>query len=290
MVIISNPPEQGSRLHGLLAKLLGKPSGECLGATQSEVWPVRDFIKQRVEYRLNQLGLKVTQLRENWNHILSRHGLPDTVSPVQEDMLANARKSPEVVGVAVMVAPEPAIAEYALTRRTDAPASGQGVPEGASTQIIIPINDTQHVTVRRIKAVTGEQGSTWRGQVEETGDSAILMWWKDGHLSGVFGYKGHIYSIVDMGDGQLHAVADPKKLPPDHAPASSDRARSSPTDTMVLHASSQASPPLRSLRGSSSPCSMPSAVCSKQSRSRSSDDPLHAADSQPQAERVSKFR
>jgi hypothetical protein len=177
MVIISNPPEQGSRLHGLLAKLLGKPSGECLGATQSEVWPVRDFIKQRVQYRLNQLGLKVTQLRENWNHILSRHGLPDTMSPVQEDMLANARKSPEVVGVAVMVAPEPAIAEYALTRRTDAPASGQGVPEGASTQIIIPINDTQHVTVRRIKAVTGEQGSTWRGQVEETGDSAILMWW-----------------------------------------------------------------------------------------------------------------
>jgi peptidyl-Asp metalloendopeptidase len=219
----------------------GASRGERLGATQTEAWPVRDFIKGRVQLRLNQLDHKVTQLRENWNHILSRQGLPDAMSPAQEDMLASARKSPEVVSVAVMVAQDPAVTEYALTQGADAPPSGDATVQSALTQIVIPINDTQHVTVRRIKAATGEQGTTWRGQVEETGDSALLMWWKDGHLSGVFGYKGHIYTIVDMG-GQLHAVveADPKKLPPDHAPASADRARS-PTDAKVQQVNAPAS-------------------------------------------------
>ena len=60
-------------------------------------------------------------------------------------------------------------------------------------------------------------------EVEETGESAMLMWWKDGHMSGVLGYKGHIYTIENMGDA-VHAVVevDPKKMPPDHAPPSAD--------------------------------------------------------------------
>jgi hypothetical protein len=232
-VIISNPPAPGSRLHRLISRLLGKPQGERVGQTGSEVWPVRDFLKARVRLRLKQLGLKVTQLQEGWNHILQRHGLPDAMSPAQEDMLAKVKTSPEVVGVGVMKAPEPAVTEYALLRGDEGAATkGAGAAaQSAASEIVIPINDTQSVTVRRVKAISGEKGTTWRGQVEESGETAILMWWKDGHMSGVFGYKGHIYTIVDMG-GDLHAVieADPKKLPPDHAPATSDRVRS-PADT-----------------------------------------------------------
>ena len=62
-----------------------------------------------------------------------------------------------------------------------------------------------------------------RGVVEDTGESAILLWWRDGHLTGVLGYKGHIYVVMNMG-GDLHAVleADPKRMPPDHPTPTAD--------------------------------------------------------------------
>jgi hypothetical protein len=165
-------------------------------------------------------------LGDDWNHILKRHEGPVAMSPVQEEVLKK-RSSPGTVGTGVMRAQKAAIAEYALTggEQTSSNASG-GPPEDMVSSIVLPINDTQHVTIQRVRAVTKEKGMAWRGIVEETGEGAVLMWWKDGHLSGVLGYKGRIYSIENMG-GDVHAVIefDPKKLPPDHAVASSDTVR-----------------------------------------------------------------
>jgi peptidyl-Asp metalloendopeptidase len=75
----------------------------------------------------------------------------------------------------------------------------------------------------RDQAVKTDKGVIWRGTVQDTGESAVLQWWKDGRLNGVFGYKGHIFSVMNMG-GDLHAVleADPKMLPPDHPNNSAD--------------------------------------------------------------------
>jgi hypothetical protein len=58
--------------------------------------------------------------------------------------------------------------------------------------------------------------------VEDTGESGILLWWKDGRLTGEFGHKGHIFTVMNMG-GELYAVleADPKLMPPDHPSDSS---------------------------------------------------------------------
>ena len=69
------------------------------------------------------------------------------------------------------------------------------------------------------------------------------MWWKDGHLSGVFGYKGHIYTIVNMG-GEVHAVVetDPKMMPPDHSPEKADNARP-PADRAAAQPEATAKPP-----------------------------------------------
>src|SRR5262245_60746930 len=222
-VIITPPPQQGSRLRAILAKLLGKDQREQLGSTKSEVWTVPQGRVERIKARFKALGLKVTQLREDWNHILRRQQGPLTMTPAQEAMMKKAQGAREVVGVGVMKAPEAAVAEYALTAG-DRTKSRGAVPEEALGRIIIPLNDKQHVTVERTKAIATEKGTTWRGKVSETGESAMLMWWKDGRLSGVFGYKGHIYMIVNMG-GDVHAVleTDPTQLPPDHAP-SSDRA------------------------------------------------------------------
>jgi hypothetical protein len=46
------------------------------------------------------------------------------------------------------------------------------------------------------------------------------MLWKDGHLSGYFGYKGHVYTVNQVA-GEVHAMAeiDPGKLPADHSSA-----------------------------------------------------------------------
>ena len=222
-VIVSPPPQQGSRLRAALSKLLGKDQRERLGSSKSEVWTVPQARVEKLKARFKELGLKVTQLREDWNHILQRQQGPLTMTPAQEAAIEKAQGAREVVGVGLMKAPEAAVAEYALTAGEKQKGKG-ALPEEAQGRIVIPLNDKQHITVERTKAISTEKGTTWRGKVTETGESAVLMWWKDGRLSGVFGYKGHIYMIVNMG-GDVHAVleTDPTQLPPDHAP-SSDRA------------------------------------------------------------------
>ena len=219
-LIVTNVPAQGSRLHRLLARLIGGVKKRVLGMTRSEVWHVPKAKSQRLAERLAKLGIKVTKLREDWNHILKRYAHPFAMSRRQQDIVAHSRAAPETVGVGLMKAPQAAIAEYALTGE----GSAGGVAEAVST-IVLPINDEQSITVQRLAVTSSAEGYTWNGIVQETGESAMLMWWKDGRLTGVLGYKGHIYTLVNIG-GEAHAVieVDPRKMPPDHAAASSKAA------------------------------------------------------------------
>jgi hypothetical protein len=90
-------------------------------------------------------------------------------------------------------------------------------PEQGNSTIVVPISDSQEVTLMRTSAERTDKGIVWRGTVADTGETAILQWWKDGRLNGLFGYRGHIYSVMNMG-GDLHAMLefDPRKMPPDH--------------------------------------------------------------------------
>jgi metallopeptidase family M12-like protein len=203
-VIISNMPQKRDPL---LESLLGKAKNEKLSHTQSEVWTVPGTLVNRLRQRLELLGAKITHLREDWNHILKRDNAP--TSPAHQEILARAKQSPETVAVGVMRAPETAVAEYALI----------GGPDDGKSRIVIPISDNQQITVARTKAARTEKGVIWRGIVEDTGESAVLQWRKDGRLTGEFVHKGHIYIVMNMG-GDLHAVleVDPKMMPPDHPP------------------------------------------------------------------------
>jgi hypothetical protein len=216
-LIISEMPERGSRLHRLMSRLFGRAKKRILGLTRSEVWHVPKGQSQRLTERLVNLGIKVTKLRENWNHILMRHTRPFTMNQRQQDVIAHSRSAPETVGIGLMTAPEAAISEYALTGGSDASTAASGTPASAAA-IVLPVNDNENVTVQRLGVTSTEQGCTWNGIVQETGESAVLMWWKDGRLTGVLGYKGHIYTVVNIG-GEAHAVieVDPHKMPPDHA-------------------------------------------------------------------------
>src|SRR5262245_47474708 len=129
------------------------------------------------------------------------------MSTEQREQLARARESMGMVSVGAMRAPEAAVSEYALTE----------TPEQGYSTIVVPIGGDRQVGLVRTSANRTDKGVVWRGKVADTGETAILQWWKDGRLNGLFGYRGHIYSVMNM-DGDLHAVleVDPRKMPRDH--------------------------------------------------------------------------
>jgi hypothetical protein len=90
-VIVTGPPRQSSRLRTLLSKLLGKDKREKLAATQAEVWTVPQSRLGRLKLRFKALGVKVTQLREDWNHILKRQQGPQAMTPAQEAIMKKAK-------------------------------------------------------------------------------------------------------------------------------------------------------------------------------------------------------
>ena len=147
----------------------------------------------RLRQQLQLLRVKFTLLREGWKQFHKRDKTP--MSRAQKEDLAKARQSPETVGIGVIRAPAAAVAEYALT----------GGPDDGMSRIVIPISENQQITVVRAEAIKTAKGVIWRGTVEDTGESAVLLWWKDGRLTGEFSHKGHIFTVMNMG-GELHAV------------------------------------------------------------------------------------
>jgi hypothetical protein len=223
-LIISVPPQQKTRIHNLLSKAAGQANGKKLGSSQFEVWTIPKSQEKHIVRQLRQLGSTVMRLSDDWNHILHLQQGPVEMSAAHDAFIKNARASPGFVEIAMMEAPHAAIAEYALTIGADLPApAGASPPEKTVSRIVIPITHAQRVIVQRVRAHTTAKGTTWHGTIEETGENALLMWWNDGRLSGVFAYKGHIFTIENIG-GHVHAVVetDPKKMPPDHAPMTSN--------------------------------------------------------------------
>jgi hypothetical protein len=230
-LITSDNPKDHGILNALFKRLLGNPKCEKLSHTGSEVWTVPHSKMAKLEEKLVSLGIAFARLHENWNHILRRNKAP--MSSEQKEAMARAKESHAMVGGSVMRAPEAAVAEYALTES----------PEQGNSTIIVPITDDQQVTLVRTNATRTDKGVVWRGKVADTGETAILQWWKDGRLNGLFGYRGHIYSVMNMG-GDLHAVLefDPKKMPADHPNMIASDAQHS--DAASPRAAPAAPPPL----------------------------------------------
>lgn len=236
-VIVTKPPAHEPKIRKALERLFGKSKGEKLETTGSEVWSVPKEKADAVKKRLEKLGAKVTRLRENWNHILQRPKKKEDaqLTAAQRQVVDKASKAPEVVNVGVLRMPDAAAAEHALTRLEQSVGTkGRGGPaEDRYAKVILPLDGKRDITLVRTRPpVAAERGFTWSGEVEETGERAVLMLWKDGHLSGYFGYKGRVFVVNHMG-GEIHTMAemDPTKLPPDHAPGSKPKAPEPQRDT-----------------------------------------------------------
>ena len=170
-VIISNAPQHSSRVHALISRLLGKFKSENVSKHRVEL----------LEPRLKQVGAKVTRLREHWSRSLTKRKEDRPLTPEQQAAVDKASNSPATTSVSVLQMPDAAVAELALTRFEQSVGSkGRAGPQ-----------DDPYITRVRTRSVDLTAGGvTWVGATEETGERAVLMLWKDGHLSGYFGYKG----------------------------------------------------------------------------------------------------
>ena len=228
-VIITHTPEQQSRVRRFLDKMLGRKAGKS-GTPDAEVVTVPKGKLEWVEKRMKAFGAKVTRLKENWNHILTRRKQDAPLTPEQKAAVDQASKAPATVNVGVLEMENKEIARVALTRfeQSVGTAGRAGTAEDPYAKVVLPLSgDARVVLVRKYPPDFTAGGVTWVGETEDTGERAVLMLWKDGHLSGYFGYKGRVFTVNHVG-GNIHTMAeiDPRKLPPDHAPDPSQRDQS----------------------------------------------------------------
>lgn len=218
-IIITRMPAKQSKVRTFLYRLIGKESRTASG---TEVLSVPKKKSAWLISRLEALGCKVVRLRGRWQYVLGRPKTPVDLTTAQKDVIDKAMKSPETVNVGVLNMPDKAMAELALTRfETSVGTKGQGGPsEDRYAKVILPLDATRDVTlVRTHPPMFTQKGVTWVGEVEDTGEQALLMLWKDGYLSGYFGYKGRVFVVSHVGK-EVHTMreVDPLKLPPDHVP------------------------------------------------------------------------
>jgi len=218
-LILTNLPPKGTKAYKDLLGLAGKTAkGQDLGFTKSEMWSMPEPLLDHVIRQGEQIGVKITKLGADWNHILKAPAAPMPMSGSQESMLKTMMGAKETMGVGMMASPNSAVVEYALMKEFDAKtAAGQGPRPTLPSRIIIPLNDRDSITVRRTSVDMRKEGCTWRGEIEGTGEPIILIWWQDGRLTGMFTHRGNMYVLKNMG-GEVHAVieTDPRKMPPDH--------------------------------------------------------------------------
>jgi hypothetical protein len=190
---------------------------------------------------LRVFGSKLTRIPDDFNQLFKWQN-DFAMSVAQDEMMKAARSSPGFIGLGIMRAQQAVLAEYALTVGADVPSpAGNSPPKGSTSAIIVPISATRQVTIQRVAVTSTTRGTTWHGKVTESGENALLMWWKEGRLSGIFAYEGHIYAIVNAGE-DVYAVieSDPTRLPSDHAVATSDSAW--PGDDGLAEATADDSP------------------------------------------------
>ena len=219
-VILSNLPPEGSPAYKELLRIAGqKAKGQILRLTQSEVWRVPRNLIGKVKAHCEKTGVDITPVPSDWNQILKP---PPKLSMTnaQELILDAIKRDKQIKSVGVMASPDAALIELALLRESGLQASPG---EDGRTQVVIPINDKLKVTAVRKRKEMHANGCVWHGEIVDTGEPVILMWFKnEQRYTGMFSYKGYIYNLVNIGSG-MHAVveSDPSQMPPDHAAASS---------------------------------------------------------------------
>ena len=231
-IVLTNLPPRNSKAYKDLIGLAGSTAnGQVLSLSQSEVWSMPTPLIERVIRRGETMGVRMTRLGADWNEILKAPSAPMPMSGAQENMMRSMQSSQETMSVGMMATPNAAVVEYALMKDHDQKSAIGARPAGDIQRIMIPIKDKGIITVRRTQVEMRKDGCNWRGEIEGTGEPVVLMWWKGGRFSGMFTYRGSMYSLKNMG-GEVHAVVetDPGNMPPDHGQMRAGGAQPAATD------------------------------------------------------------
>jgi hypothetical protein len=216
-LLLTGLPERTSKDYAELLRLAGADARITAADTAaSETWVLPRSRLKRLTRRLHALGVKSTTLDVDWNRLLKPPDPRLKLTDGQELVLEALKSSDHALVVGVMAALKGAAAEESL--RPD-PRGGLTVSRPGA-RVVIPFNDKERITAVRKAVEKRRAGWTWRGEVEDTGEPVMLMWWQNGKFTGIFSYRGRIYTLRAIG-GDLYAIieTEPDKLPPDHGPS-----------------------------------------------------------------------
>src|SRR5215510_3919942 len=86
---------------------------------------------------------------------------------------------------------------------------------GAVVQL--PVHGKNITIVRKDSNLQKDGSVIWYGEVQETGERALLMLWSNALLTGYFAYKGTIYTVESLGGGvSAFSEMDRRQIPADH--------------------------------------------------------------------------
>ena len=230
-LILSNLPPHESQAYKDLLGLAGKDvNGQVLSFTKSEMWSMPSSRIESVIRKGDTLGVETVRLAPDWNQLLKSLAAPIAMSSAQEMVVKNLAAIKETTGIGMMASPSAAVVEYALMQDHDRKAAIGVRPTALIATITIPISDKERLVVRRTSVKMRHDGCTWRGEIESTGEPVMIIWWKSGKFTGMFTYRGHLYTLLTMG-GELHAIleTDPGRMPPDHGSMRSREAVQTPS-------------------------------------------------------------
>ncbi len=216
-VILSHLPAKQSVEYKALRDVAGAIGGQDVAMTGAEMWTVPDAHYAALREAAAKQGATVRRLDDSASPELATVMNSSKMTPAQQEMMRKSMDSKAAVGMSMMLLPDAATTEYALTKRMNAPAGS------APQAVLIPLKDKLTVTARRTEISKTDDGYIWRGVIDETGEPITLLWWPSGRLSGTVTYRGHAYVIKNLG-GNMHGMLEltPDKMPPDHGAASHD--------------------------------------------------------------------
>src|SRR5262249_62115988 len=86
---------------------------------------------------------------------------------------------------------------------------------GAVVQL--PVHGKYITIVRKDSNLQKDGSVVWYGEVQETGERAMLMLWSNALLTGYFAYRGTIYTVESLGGGvNAFSEMDRRQIPADH--------------------------------------------------------------------------
>lgn len=216
--MLTELPDRAGAVYAQLKTIAGQPEIERLEMTGAEVWRIPATRISALTAAAKAAKVAVERIdRRRMGSMLRQLPKSHRMTSAQSEMMSMTMESRSVMGMTMMRAPDPAMAELAMMHAMAPEAGARG---RAAASFSIQLNAKERLTLRPKSVEKSGDYYIWRGSVEGTGQMVTLLWWPSGRLAGTIHHKGRAYAIRSLG-GMEHAVVEiaPEMLPEEHAAA-----------------------------------------------------------------------